>query len=39
MTPFTAALAAEMVVVIAVIVGAAIITNLGAISNAIGWLQ
>ncbi len=34
MTPFTAALAAEMIVVIAILIGAAILTNLGAISTA-----
>jgi hypothetical protein len=39
MTPFTAALSAEMVVVIAILVGAAVLTNMGAIGNAIGWLQ
>lgn len=35
MTPFTATLVAELVVVVAIIIGAAIITNMGAISAAV----
>ena len=40
MSPFTATLCAELVVVIAIIIGAAIIANMGAISAAVqslGW--
>ena len=42
MTPFTATMVAELVVAIAIILGAAVITNMGAISAAIqniGWFQ
>lgn len=40
MTPFTATLVAELVVVVAIIIGAAILTNAGAIGAAVerlGW--
>lgn len=40
MTPFTATMVAELIVVIAIILGAAVITNIGAIGAAVerlGW--
>lgn len=40
MTPFTAALGAELVVVIAIFIGAAVIVNGGAIGSILtGWVN
>ncbi len=42
MHPISAAIVAEMIVVIAILIGAAIITNMGAIGAAVerlGWFQ